>query len=207
MKIFPAIDLKDNKCVRLSKGEDNSSVIFNSNPIKQAKFFEDQGCSRLHLVDLDSAFGRNNINNKTIKVNLRGLYNRAKATNDLSITEKINKDSLIIVEGHYTSIKELDDVIDFNILLLAEKKELLERKINRVKHYRNSEDTKQYFNLIDVPSFVNHLSIFGCNYDLILDNTNYNIIFRPHPRDRNNNIIKKLIINFEENKRFNYDTS
>ena len=83
-------------------------------------------------------------NNKTIKVNLRGLYNRAKATNDLSITEKINKDSLIIVEGHYTSIKELDDVIDFNILLLAEKKELLERKINRVKHYRNSEDTKQY---------------------------------------------------------------
>ena len=96
--------------------------------------------------------------NKSIKVNLKGLYNRTTATNDLSISEKINKDSLIIVEGHYTSIIELDNVIDFNILLLAEKKELLERKINRVKHYRNSEDTKQYFNLIDVPSFINHLS-------------------------------------------------
>ena len=67
MKIFPAIDLKDNKCVRLTRGEDSTSVVFNPNPIEQAKFFEDQGCTRLHLVDLDSAFGRNNVNNKTIK--------------------------------------------------------------------------------------------------------------------------------------------
>ena len=67
MKIFPAIDLKENKCVRLSKGEDKSSVVFNENPVEQAKYFEDQGCKRLHLVDLDSAFGRNNINNKTIQ--------------------------------------------------------------------------------------------------------------------------------------------
>ncbi len=66
MKIFPAIDLKENKCVRLIKGEDNTSVVFNPNPIDQAKYFEDQGCTRLHLVDLDSAFGRYNINNSTI---------------------------------------------------------------------------------------------------------------------------------------------
>ena len=56
-----------NKCVRLSKGEDSTSVVFNENPVEQAKYFEDQGCSRLHLVDLDSAFGRNHINNKTIQ--------------------------------------------------------------------------------------------------------------------------------------------
>ena len=67
MKIFPAIDLKENKCVRLSKGEDNTSIVFNENPIDQAKYFEEQGCKRLHLVDLDSAFGRNDINNKTIQ--------------------------------------------------------------------------------------------------------------------------------------------
>ena len=67
MKIFPAIDLKENKCVRLSRGEDSSSVVFNKNPVDQAKYFEDQGCKRLHLVDLDSAFGRNNINNNTIQ--------------------------------------------------------------------------------------------------------------------------------------------
>ena len=62
MKTFPAIDLKDNKCVRLTKGKDDTSQVFNSNPIEQAKYFEGLGCSRLHLVDLDAAFGRNNIN-------------------------------------------------------------------------------------------------------------------------------------------------
>ena len=67
MNIFPAIDLKENKCVRLSKGEDSTSVVFNENPVDQAKYFEEQGCKRLHLVDLDSAFGRNDINNKTIQ--------------------------------------------------------------------------------------------------------------------------------------------
>ena len=67
MNIFPAIDLKENKCVRLSKGEDSTSVVFNENPVDQAKYFEDQGCKRLHLVDLDSAFGRKDINSKTIQ--------------------------------------------------------------------------------------------------------------------------------------------
>ena len=67
MKIFPAIDLKDNKCVRLSKGQDDTSEVFNTNPVEQAKFFQDQGCCRLHLVDLDSAFGREGINNSTIE--------------------------------------------------------------------------------------------------------------------------------------------
>ena len=67
MNIFPAIDLKENKCVRLSKGEDSTSVVFNENPVEQAKYFEDQGSKRLHLVDLDSAFGRNDINKKTIQ--------------------------------------------------------------------------------------------------------------------------------------------
>ena len=67
MKVFPAIDLKDNKCVRLTKGIDSTSQIFNPDPVDQAKYFEDQGSSKLHLVDLDSAFGRSEINNKTIQ--------------------------------------------------------------------------------------------------------------------------------------------
>ncbi len=73
MKIFPAIDLKENKCVRLSKGEDDTSVVFNEDPVDQARYFEDQGCKRLHLVDLDSVFGRNDINNKTIQKIREGI--------------------------------------------------------------------------------------------------------------------------------------
>ena len=67
MRAFPAIDLKDNKCVRLTKGIDSTSQIFNSDPVEQAKYFEDQGSTRLHLVDLDSAFGRSEINTKIIQ--------------------------------------------------------------------------------------------------------------------------------------------
>ena len=67
MQIIPAIDLKDNKCVRLSKGKDSSSVIYNDDPEKQAIYFEQIGCKKLHLVDLDAAFGRSNVNVETIK--------------------------------------------------------------------------------------------------------------------------------------------
>jgi len=67
VKIFPAIDLKDNKCVRLSKGIDETSVIFNKNPEDQAIYFEQQGCERIHIVDLDAAFGRKKINISSIK--------------------------------------------------------------------------------------------------------------------------------------------
>ncbi len=67
MQIIPAIDLKDNKCVRLSKGVDDSSIVFNDDPEKQAIFFQKNGCKKLHIVDLDAAFGRPDINITSIK--------------------------------------------------------------------------------------------------------------------------------------------
>ena len=67
MNLYPAIDLKDNKCVRLTKGKDNTSVVFNEDPVSQALYFEKNGCKRLHIVDLDAAFGRKNINIKSIR--------------------------------------------------------------------------------------------------------------------------------------------
>ena len=74
MKFIPAIDLKDNRCVRLEKGSEERLTIFNNNPVEQAKYFEDSGCQRLHLVDLDGAFGRPEINKKTI-LNIRKKIN------------------------------------------------------------------------------------------------------------------------------------
>ena len=67
MQIIPAIDLKDNKCVRLSKGKDETSVVFNNDPKKQAIYFENIGCKKIHIVDLDAAFGRPDINISSIK--------------------------------------------------------------------------------------------------------------------------------------------
>ncbi len=62
MQIIPAIDLKENKCVRLTKGKDETSIVFNVDPEKQAIHFEELGCKKLHIVDLDAAFGRPEIN-------------------------------------------------------------------------------------------------------------------------------------------------
>jgi phosphoribosylformimino-5-aminoimidazole carboxamide ribotide isomerase len=55
MKIIPAIDIIDGKCVRLSKGDYNSKIIYNENPLEVAKMFEDNGFNYLHIVDLDGA--------------------------------------------------------------------------------------------------------------------------------------------------------
>ena len=66
MKFIPAIDLKDNKCVRLERGKEEDLTVFNQNPIEQAQFFQEKGCERIHIVDLDGAFGRPDINKNTI---------------------------------------------------------------------------------------------------------------------------------------------
>jgi phosphoribosylformimino-5-aminoimidazole carboxamide ribotide isomerase len=55
MKIIPAIDLIDGKCVRLTKGDYSTKKVYNENPVEVAKMFEDVGLTHLHLVDLDGA--------------------------------------------------------------------------------------------------------------------------------------------------------
>ena len=56
MILYPAIDIKDGKCVRLLKGDMNKETIFNHSPKNQAKQFEELGCEWIHLVDLNGAF-------------------------------------------------------------------------------------------------------------------------------------------------------
>jgi len=60
--LFPAIDLKNGEAVRLQQGDMARATVFNSNPAKQAKQFEDQGFEWLHLVDLDGAFAGKPVN-------------------------------------------------------------------------------------------------------------------------------------------------
>ena len=67
MIIYPAIDLKEGKCVRLYKGDMNRATIFNDNPEFQAKSFEKQGFKYLHIVDLNGAIDGKPINNEAVK--------------------------------------------------------------------------------------------------------------------------------------------
>tara|TARA_B100000780_G_C21090603_1_gene439521 strand:- start:750 stop:1466 length:717 start_codon:yes stop_codon:yes gene_type:complete len=67
MKIFPAIDLKNGKCVRLTKGDFKSEKIYNENPINQAEIFSNAGFKYLHIIDLDGALEGSLINLGVIK--------------------------------------------------------------------------------------------------------------------------------------------
>lgn len=67
MKIIPAIDIIDGKCVRLSKGDYNTKKIYNENPLEVAKEFESYGIRYLHLVDLDGAKSKHIVNQKVLE--------------------------------------------------------------------------------------------------------------------------------------------
>jgi len=55
MKIFPAIDIKDKKCVRLIKGDFDNKTEYKNSPVEQANSYKDHGFKNLHIVDLDGA--------------------------------------------------------------------------------------------------------------------------------------------------------
>lgn len=66
MRIIPAIDIIDGKCVRLSKGDYSTKKIYNENPLEVAKEFEAHGIQYLHLVDLDGAKSKHIVNHKVL---------------------------------------------------------------------------------------------------------------------------------------------
>lgn len=91
MRIIPAIDIIDGKCVRLSKGDYGTKKIYNENPLEVAKEFEAHGIEYLHLVDLDGAKSKHIVNHKvleqiasmtTLKIDFGGGL---KGDNDLRI--------------------------------------------------------------------------------------------------------------------------
>ena len=67
MRIIPAIDIIEGKCVRLSKGDYDTKKIYNENPLEVAKSFEAHGIQYLHLVDLDGAKSSKIVNHKILE--------------------------------------------------------------------------------------------------------------------------------------------
>ncbi|MEW9702250.1 1-(5-phosphoribosyl)-5-[(5-phosphoribosylamino)methylideneamino]imidazole-4-carboxamide isomerase [Paenibacillus sp. SI8] len=64
--IYPAIDIRDGKCVRLVQGDYNQETVYNTNPLEVAQAWEAQGASWIHLVDLDGAKAGHPVNDKLI---------------------------------------------------------------------------------------------------------------------------------------------
>ena len=67
MILIPAIDLKDGQCVRLKQGDLNQSTIYSEDPVAMARHWKQEGCRRLHVVDLDGAFSGQPENRELIK--------------------------------------------------------------------------------------------------------------------------------------------
>lgn len=75
MILFPAIDLKEGQCVRLKLGDMAQATVYNPDPAAQAKAFEDQGFSWLHVVDLDGAFAGESRNGAAVEAILKATKN------------------------------------------------------------------------------------------------------------------------------------
>jgi phosphoribosylformimino-5-aminoimidazole carboxamide ribotide isomerase len=67
LNFYPAIDLKGGQCVRLQRGDLDTAIVYNDNPIAQAKIFQKAGCHWLHVVDLDGAVSGSKKNVKIIE--------------------------------------------------------------------------------------------------------------------------------------------
>jgi phosphoribosylformimino-5-aminoimidazole carboxamide ribotide isomerase len=75
MILFPAIDLKDGKCVRLKLGDMATATVYNEDPADQARAFEAQGFSWLHVVDLNGAFQGQSVNSAAVGAILKATSN------------------------------------------------------------------------------------------------------------------------------------
>ena len=95
MRIIPAIDIIDGKCVRLSKGDYSTKQTYNENPLEVAKAYEDHGIEYLHLVDLDGAKSKHIVNHKV----LENLATKTKLKIDFGGGLKTDKDLSIAFES------------------------------------------------------------------------------------------------------------
>jgi phosphoribosylformimino-5-aminoimidazole carboxamide ribotide isomerase len=73
MILFPAIDLKDGRCVRLARGEMAAATVFNDDPAAQARLFQAKGFRYLHVVDLNGAFAGKPVNGEAVQAILAAV--------------------------------------------------------------------------------------------------------------------------------------
>jgi len=100
MRIIPAIDIINGKCVRLSKGDFSTQKIYNENPLEVAKMFQDYGVKHLHLVDLDGAKASHIVNYKV----LENIASKTQLSIDFGGGLKSDEDLKIAFESGATQI-------------------------------------------------------------------------------------------------------
>ena len=134
MNIFPAIDIIESKCVRLTKGVLSDKTIYENSPVEMAKIYQDAGFNTIHVVDLDATLGKGNNNQVLdlirkkidIKIEVAGGIRSKDAIND-----KINQGFDTIVIGTF-AIKNIDDVLNLKDSLIKKLSIALDIKDNQI---------------------------------------------------------------------------
>ena len=134
MNIFPAIDIIEGKCVRLTKGVLSDKTIYENSPVEMAKIYQDAGFNTIHVVDLDATLGKGNNNQALdlirkkidIKIEVAGGIRSKDAIND-----KINQGFDTIVIGTF-AIKNIDDVLNLKDSLIKKLSIALDIKHNQI---------------------------------------------------------------------------
>ena len=98
MKIFPAIDIKDKKCVRLIKGDFDNKTEYKISPVEQAEKYNDHGFKNLHIVDLDGALTGETVNLDIIKEIVKKFDLKVEVGGGIRSIDSIKKYSDIGVE-------------------------------------------------------------------------------------------------------------
>ena len=171
MLVFPAIDIKDGRCVRLLKGDFNQVTYYEKTPFDQANEFFNLGFKNIHIIDLDGALRGNLINKETIK--------------KISTINKIK----IQVGGGIRSLDHIEQLINFGVdkvilgTAAVDNIELLENACkNFNKKIAISIDVRQGY--IALSGWKNQTKILASDFIKRIDNMNIaRIIYTDINRD------------------------
>jgi len=134
MKIFPAIDIINGECVRLTKGLAENKTIYDKSPVEMAKIYQDKGFETIHVVDLDATLGKGS-NEKTLELIRKNIDIKIEVAggirNKAAIQTKINQGFDIIVIGTF-AIKGIDEVSKFENNILDKISVAIDVKNNKI---------------------------------------------------------------------------
>jgi len=134
MKIFPAIDIINGECVRLTKGLAENKTIYDKSPVEMAKIYQDKGFETIHVVDLDATLGKGS-NDKTLELIRKNIDIKIEVAggirNKTAIQNKINQGFDIIVIGTF-AIKGIDEVSKFENNILDKISVAIDLKDNKI---------------------------------------------------------------------------
>ena len=134
MKIFPAIDIINGECVRLTKGLAENKTIYDKSPVEMAKIYQDKGFETIHVVDLDATLGKGS-NDKILELVRKNIDIKIEVAGGIrdkaAIQTKINQGFDIIVIGTF-AIKGIDEVSKFENNILDKISVAIDLKDNKI---------------------------------------------------------------------------